>query len=137
MLGLLFALLAVEWTGNIYLDGVASIIIGLILAGTAVWLAYETKSLLIGERANQEVVNGVRSLVRQIEGVTHVNEVSTIHMGPDFVLANISLDMTDELPSQTIKQAITEMTRQIKQTHPVVKRVFIEIEAKEKHTKGH
>ena len=63
MLGLLVALIGVwlgEVTGNPVFDGIASIIIGLILGATAGWLAYETKSLLIGERANPEVADKIK-----------------------------------------------------------------------------
>jgi len=139
LLGLLVALIALavgQWTNNIYLDGVASIIIGLILAGTAIWLAYETKSLLIGERANSSVINGISAIIQQTEHVTNVNEIATMHMGPDFVLVNVSLDMADQIPSEKVKQSITDMTNQIKQAYPIVKRVFIELEAREKHTAG-
>jgi cation diffusion facilitator family transporter len=139
MLGLVVALLATllgQLTGNLYFDGVASIIIGLILAATAVWLAYETKGLLIGERASGEVIEGIRSIVNAVADVKHVNEIATMHMGPDFVLANLSLDFVDNIPSQVVERTITEITCQIKQQYPVVKRVFIEIESWRNHTPG-
>jgi cation diffusion facilitator family transporter len=100
LLGLLVALLAIfigQLTGNIYLDGVASVVIGVILGGTAIWLAYETKGLLIGESANRSIVDGIRDTALRCEHVTHVNEISTMHMGPDFVLVNMSLDIQDTL----------------------------------------
>ena len=56
MLGLMVAFFGVwlsNTTGILYFDGIASVIIGFILGGTAVWLAYETKSLLIGEAAKR------------------------------------------------------------------------------------
>lgn len=140
LLGLLVALVALllgQYTGNVYMDGVASIIIGVILGATAIWLAYETKSLLIGERANEPVIEGIRNIVQQNPHVTNVNEVATMHMGPDFVLANISLDMDDQILSRDIKAGITHMTQQIKQSYPIVKRVFIEIETQGQHTPGH
>ncbi|MCU7808689.1 MAG: cation diffusion facilitator family transporter, partial [Candidatus Thiodiazotropha sp. (ex Semelilucina semeliformis)] len=62
MLGLMVAFAGValtQLTGNLLFDGLASVIIGLILVGTAIWLAYETKGLLIGESANRSVVEGV------------------------------------------------------------------------------
>ena len=139
LLGLVVALLAIfigQVTGNLYLDGVASIIIGLILGGTAVWLAYETKSLLIGERANRATVDGINAIVMDSEYITHVNEISTVHMGPDFVLANISLDISDDVVSGSIKQIVTEFSNRIKESYPIVKRVFIEFESREKHTMG-
>ena len=62
MLGLLVAFVGIaltQATGILYFDGIASVVIGLILIGTAVWLAYETKSLLIGESANRPVIKGI------------------------------------------------------------------------------
>ena len=139
LLGLVVAFVATllgQLTGNLYFDGAASIVIGLILGATAIWLAYETKGLLIGERASVEVVEGIRSIVSAVADVKHVNEIATIHMGPDFVLANLSLDFVDNIPSQAVEHTITQVTAQIKQQYPVVKRVFIEIESWRHHTPG-
>jgi divalent metal cation (Fe/Co/Zn/Cd) transporter len=111
-------------------DGGASIVIGLILAGTAVWLAYETKGLLIGEAAAPDEVQGIRDLANVVDGVEHVNEVLTMHMGPDFVLVNISVDFSNDIPAGEVEQAIAKMDSAIKQRYPVVKRVFVEIESK-------
>ncbi|MEE8078079.1 MAG: cation diffusion facilitator family transporter, partial [Pseudomonadales bacterium] len=64
MLGLVAAAAGIglaQLTGIPYFDGSASILIGLILAATAIWLAYETQGLLIGESANEGVVDGIRN----------------------------------------------------------------------------
>ena len=132
MLGLAVAFLGVwlgEVTGNPVFDGIASIIIGLILGGTAAWLAYETKSLLIGERANRRVVDGIRRIVKSRREVRHVNEVLTLHMGPEYILANISVDFTDDLHAEDVEEAVAHIDDQIKGSFPNVKRVFIEAEA--------
>ena len=68
-------------TGITYLDGIATVIIGLILGATAIWLAYETKELLIGESTNREVVHSLRDMTKQLWGVTHVNDVLTMQTG--------------------------------------------------------
>lgn len=131
MLGLLVAFAGValsQLTGQLWFDGVASVIIGLILIGTAVWLAYETKGLLIGESANRAVVEGIRALVGAQSLVQHVNEVLTMHMGPDFILVNLSVNFADQAKAGEIETAISEMDRAIKGRFPQVKRVFIEAE---------
>lgn len=131
MLGLLVAfcgIMLAQWTGYLYFDGAASVIIGLILVGTAIWLAYETKGLLIGESANRHVINGIRSILNTHAATEHVNEVLTMHMGPDFVLVNISIDFQDELLSDEIEIAIAEMDQRIKNEYPHIKRIFIEAE---------
>jgi cation diffusion facilitator family transporter len=133
MLGLLAAFLGVllsDMTGILYFDGIASVIIGLILGGTAIWLAYETKGLLIGEAANTRIVEGIRALVQASEGVEQLNEVLTMHMGPDFILVNLSVDFHDAIVAADLESLIAGLDAAIKQQFPAVKRVFIEAEAR-------
>ena len=133
MLGLIVAFFGVwlgDVTGNAVFDGIASIVIGLILAGAAAWLAYETKSLLIGERADREVVDGIRRIVRTQPAVRHVNEVLTMHMGPEFILVNISVDFSDSIRVGEIEETVAHMDHRIKTRFPNVKRVFVEAEAR-------
>jgi cation diffusion facilitator family transporter len=133
MLGLLVAFVGVwlgDVTGNSVFDGIASMIIGLILGGAAVWLAYETKGLLIGERANREVVDGIRRLINTQPSVRHVNEVLTMHMGPEFILVNVSVDFSDNIRVGEIEETVARMDHQIKANFPNVKRVFVEAEAR-------
>ncbi|GAB4344787.1 MAG: cation diffusion facilitator family transporter [Desulfobulbaceae bacterium] len=133
MLGIVAAFLGVflsDHTGLYYFDGIASIIIGLILGGTAAWLAYETKGLLIGESANEKVVAGIREILCCYDGIEHVNEVLTMHMGPDFILVNISIDFRDDIPAGDLEQMISRLDQHIKHTFPRVKRVFVEAESR-------
>lgn len=132
MLGLLVALgalLLTQYTGILIFDGMASIVIGLILAGTAIWLAYETKGLLIGESANKSVVQGIRQRVQAYAEVCTTNEVVTMHMGPDFILLNLSVDFDDALDAGELKAVINRIDQDIKAQYPLVKRIFIEAEA--------
>ncbi|MCP4387628.1 MAG: cation transporter [Gammaproteobacteria bacterium] len=131
MLGLLVAFIGVlltQTTGILIFDGIASVIIGLILIGTAIWLAYETKGLLIGESANQSVIRGIRDALQTNSNIDHVNEILTMHMGPDFILANISVDFADAISAQQVEADVAAIDRVIKQRYPQIKRVFIEAE---------
>ncbi|KPK31354.1 MAG: cation transporter [Nitrospira bacterium SG8_35_1] len=133
MLGIIVAFVGVllsDLTGILIFDGIASIIIGLILGGTAVWLAYETKGLLIGESANKMVIEGIRKIILKYDGVDNLNEVLTMHMGPDFVLVNISIDFRDDIPAGLLEKMISRMDAQIKESFPTVKRVFVEAESR-------
>ena len=118
-----------QWTGLDYFDGIASAMIGLILGGTAVWLAFETKGLLIGESANQEVVQGIRRLAAELPEVLRVNEVLTLHMGPSYILVNLSVKFSDDLPAATLESTIQGLDQRIKGMFPRVKRVFVEAES--------
>jgi cation diffusion facilitator family transporter len=132
MLGLVVAFVGVllsQATGILIFDGIASVIIGLILIGTSIWLAYETKGLLIGESANQSVIRGIRDALRG-SNIEHINEVLTMHMGPDFILANISVDFRDSISAQQVENDVAQIDRVIKQKFPQIKRVFIEAETR-------
>lgn len=132
MLGLIAAFLGVwlsQITGITQFDGIASVIIGMILGGTAIWLAYETKGLLIGESANVRVVNGIREILQGYAEIDHVNELLTMHMGPEFILVNVSIDFQDNLSANELEDVIARMDKQIKHAFPNVKRIFIEAES--------
>ncbi len=113
-------------TGNAMFDAGASIVIGLILGGTAAWLAFETKGLLIGESANREVVAEIRRLAERYPEVEKVNEVLTMHMGPEYILANISVNIACDVPRTRAHAIMDELDARIKRADPRVKRVFIE-----------
>jgi cation diffusion facilitator family transporter len=135
MLGLLVAFIGIaltQYTGILMFDGLASILIGLILVGTAIWLAYETKGLLIGESANKSTIKSVREILQANADIEHVNEVLTMHMGPDFILANISVDFEDSKTATEIETTVAGIDKLIKQQFPQIKRIFIEAE---KYTK--
>lgn len=132
MLGLFTAFAGVmltQLTGNPFFDGAASVVIGIILGCTAIWLAYETKGLLIGESAATEVVAGIRTIAERFDKVEHINEVLTTHFGPDFILVNLSIDFSDNATAGEIEEIISLMDREIKAAYPTVKRVFVEAEA--------
>ena len=131
MLGLFIAFIGIflaQATGIAMFDGIASVLIGCILAVTAFWLSMETKGLLIGERANVEVVDGIKAILAKQEGVEKTNEVLTLHMGPEFILANISLEFSDKLKTGQLEKIISTIDAGIKSQYPIVKRVFIEAE---------
>jgi len=105
-----------------------------ILGGTAAWLAYETKGLLIGESADTRIIAGIRELARGTQGVVHVNEVLTMYMGPEFILVNLSVDFADDLSAADVEAGIAKLDHAIKQSDSNIKRVFIASEARKRFT---
>jgi len=131
-LGLIVAMVGIavsQITGNYVYDGIASVGIGIILAVIAILLAYETKGLLIGESATEEVVDGIHEKVNAFSGVERVNEVLTMHMGPEYILVNLSVEFNDEIHTQEMESVIAKIDKEIKQEFSYVKRVFIEAES--------
>ncbi|GAN83318.1 cation transporter [Novacetimonas hansenii] len=108
------------------LDGVSSIIIALILAVTAAFLARESQSLLTGEGVAPEVLAALRRMALSARGVDRLNEIRSMHFGPRDVLVVISIDFHNDLSAGDVEATVSELERQIKQTYPEVTRVFIE-----------
>ena len=111
------------------LDGVASVIIGLILAVTASCLAFEIKGLLTGEAASEQIVTGIESIITGESSVLHINEILTMHLGPEDILLNISLDFKDAMSSGNVEATISGLEKNIKNKYPEIKRVFIEAQS--------
>lgn len=136
MLGLVVAflgLLGVQYLGLPWLDGAASIMIGIILAGTAALLAFETKGLLIGEGASPELLAKVESIIGATPAIRNLNEIRTLHRGPHDILLALSVDFIDEIKAGTVEETIYSLERTIKMEMPSVTRLFIEVQAEEHH----
>ncbi len=133
LIGLLIALAGVVLAHVLdmpALDGAASIGIGLVLVGMAVFLMIETHGLLIGEAADPALVAAIEEIVRREPGVMHLNEVLTQHLGPSDILVNVSLDMADDLTAGTVEEIVARLDAALKARDPDVKRVFIEIQSR-------
>lgn len=121
-----FGLLLAQLTGNPIYDAGASIAIAVILGCTAALLAFETKGLLIGESASSEVISGIRKLVLRESNILTINEILTMHLGPEDILLNISIDFHDNISAGSVERTISRLEKQIKENYPEVARIFIE-----------
>jgi len=139
LVGLIIAMIGI-WLSQALnlpvLDGVASVIIGIILAVTAGFLAFESQSLLTGEGASPAVRASIQQIAQTQEGVDRVNEVLTMHFGPQDVLVALSLDFEDGLPAAKVEETVTQIERRIKSAHKEVTKVFVEAQSFEGHFEG-
>lgn len=133
MLGLVVAFIGVTLghvLHNPYIDGAASVIIGLILGGVAAILAKETKGLIIGESASRHVRDGIKSIVMARAEVKTLNEMLAVHMGPENVIVTMSLDFDNALSARQVEETISALNAEIRAAYPdEVRRVFIEVES--------
>lgn len=128
MIGIIVAFMGIllsQVTGILYFDGIASMIIGVILITAALWLAHETKSLLIGEAADQQMVQGIRNLVDAQTQIRHIEEITTLHMGPEYVLVNLRVRIEDTLFARDVEQVTDFLENQIQAHFPLVKQVYV------------
>ncbi|SNB61631.1 cation diffusion facilitator family transporter [Arboricoccus pini] len=139
LLGLLIAIVGIYLSQRFdlpVLDGVTSVLIGLLLAAVAAFLASETMSLITGEAMEREAREQIAALVRADPAVLHLNEQLSMHFGPNDVLLNLSIDFRQELGADDVEQAVTRLERQIRLAQPAVKRVFLEAQNFQAHQRS-
>ncbi|HDH26836.1 MAG TPA: cation diffusion facilitator family transporter [Actinobacteria bacterium] len=113
-------------TGSTMWDGLASIVIGVLLGIVAVLLASETKELLVGEAADRSDRSAVRAVVLSVEEVDGIGKLLTMHMGPDEVLVNIEVDMRDDLTGEEVEAVMRRIETAIRGVLPEAGDIFVE-----------
>jgi cation diffusion facilitator family transporter len=120
--------LGTQLTGNPVYDGAASVAIGVLLGLVAIFLARETKRLIIGEPADRKLVEAIRASAAAQSGVDRVNGVLTIHLGPRSVVVALSLEFNDALRVPEIERAVEELETRICESQPLVTTLFVKPE---------
>ncbi|MFZ1477066.1 MAG: cation diffusion facilitator family transporter [Sphingorhabdus sp.] len=114
-----------QWTHNPVWDGVASVLIGLVLAAVAILLCIEAKGLLIGESADVDMVEALRLSAASHAGVTKVHEVLTVHHAPDQIVSVISADFDDDISAADVERIIRDIEAKVAKEFPVVTRLYV------------
>jgi cation diffusion facilitator family transporter len=107
------------------LDGVASLVIGLLLAATATVLARETKGLLLGEPADPAIVDAIVRIAEEMDGVAHANGILTVHLAPRQIIAALSLEFDDELRTPELEAKVRDLEHRVCTAHRDVLAVFV------------
>lgn len=118
-------------TGNPLWDGLGSIVIGLILAAVAVILARECKKLLIGEEARPALQERLRATAQHHSGVCVVNDVITVHLGPQDVIAMMNLDFQDDLPLSEVERIIEDIEDLVKVEFDEIRWLYVRPQSSE------
>lgn len=107
-------------------DGIASVLIGLLLGVTAFWLAVESKDLLLGESADPEIVAKVKEAAERHSGVLRAGEPLTMHLGPKNILPNLRLEIKPELSATETEAALRTVESRIRETVPEIRRILLD-----------
>jgi cation diffusion facilitator family transporter len=127
MVGIVLAAIGLgmsQLTGDPRFDGIASILIGLLLAIVAIFLAREAKGLLIGEAADPELVAGIRRVAAR-PGVMGVGEIMTLHNAPHQIVAAVNVDFDNRLTAGDVERIVDEIERELHRQFPSIHRVYV------------
>ncbi len=107
-------------------DGIAAILIGLLLAAIALILGYESRSLLLGESVHLAIRD---QLVAAIEGHPHVHDLidlQTMHLGPEQVLIGIEVHLRDDMSTDAVERVVAEIEESVREIVPQADHLFVE-----------
>ncbi|GAB2564930.1 cation diffusion facilitator family transporter [Spirosoma areae] len=129
VLGLMIAFLGVflgHALNNPYLDGMASIMIGLLLVSVAVVLARESKSLLMGEGVDPDTARQLVALTEADPAVLKAVQIATIYLGPEEITLVQSVAFQANLTTDVINKAIVRIHESIYEAFPAIKHAFMQ-----------
>ncbi len=129
LLGLAIAAVGIalsHWLQMPALDGAASVLIGLLLAGVASLLAWQSRGLLIGEGIGPETARALREMALAQPGVRDVGRVLSMYVGPNDALVTMDLDFDAGTQTSDAALAMAVVERRVREQFPMIKRLFIE-----------
>lgn len=132
LVGLLLALAGVFFghqLHNPYLDGAASIAIGILLMGVAVFLVSRTRSLLVGVGVDDDILAELAEIAGAQPGVERIRPPLTMYLGPADVILALDVDFADNLTALQVEQTIEALQNAIRARYPEFGRIFIEAKA--------
>jgi cation diffusion facilitator family transporter len=124
--GLVLTDYQVGGSAGAYWDGVASILIGLVLAIVAFVLARSSRGLLLGESANPKSLEAIKRAIESHPNVDQVVELLTMHLAPKEILINSHIKLRPGLKTEDVECTIEEVEARIKQAEPKVEKIFLE-----------
>jgi cation diffusion facilitator family transporter len=129
LFGLIFALFGVTMaviTGDGRWDAIGTLMIGVLLAIISVILAVETKSLLLGEGASEEMETQIRAALETAPQVDRVIHMRTLHLGPEELLVAAKIAVTNNDTAAEVAAGIDEAERRIREAVPIARVIYLE-----------
>lgn len=114
-----------QWTHNPVWDGVASVLIGLVLAAVAMLLCVEAKGLLIGESADPALVEAIKISAESHDGVDKIIDVLTVHHAPDQIVAIIDADFDDKISAGDVERLVRDIEAKVAADFPGITRLYV------------
>ncbi|MFF2493942.1 cation diffusion facilitator family transporter [Agromyces sp. NPDC058064] len=129
LVGLVFAFIAVGLTvitGNPVFDAIGTLMIGTLLVLVAIVLGIETKSLLVGEGANDEDVAKIEQAITAGPEIERIIHMKTLYLGPDELLVAAKLGFAADQRLLEVAAATNVIEQRIRQAVPAARVIYIE-----------
>ena len=130
LVGLVVAFLGIYF-GNLlgvpWLDGAASIVIGILLCLVAAIMVNESRALIVGEGVSKGTLDGIRAIIDADPGIESVQRLRTLYFGPEDVMLIMEMKMRDDKEVGEVREVTTRVKKAIKEKYPKIRRVYFDI----------
>jgi divalent metal cation (Fe/Co/Zn/Cd) transporter len=113
--------------GILWLDGAASIVIGLILCFVAVIMVNESRALLVGEGVSKATLDEIRAITLADPAIESVGRLRTLYLGPEEVMLVMEMRLRDDADVVELREATARVKKAIREKYPKIRRVFFDI----------
>ena len=117
-------------------DGIASILIGCLMAATAVYLIAQHRDLIVGEGVEDEISRCIRELAIGDERFLSVRAAHSVHFGPETVLVTLETVFDPNRTAGELMEAVDRIQRSIRERFPAVKFIYIDPQSSSREATG-
>jgi cation diffusion facilitator family transporter len=128
LVGILIAVAATFAAGALHrpeIDGMGSVAIGVLLEATSIFLARESKSLLIGERAYPWVRESILEIANAQPGCSKANGLFTVQLGPEQIVVMLSMEFSDSMLAPQIEETVVSLEKKARAANPEIVALFV------------
>ncbi|WP_295773192.1 cation diffusion facilitator family transporter [uncultured Mucilaginibacter sp.] len=130
VLGILIAFTGIllgQILNNPYIDGIASVMIGLLLTAVAILLVRESRSLLMGESASAEDLHAITCIIENNNNVQQVLSHQSMYLAPEEVILVLKVRFAERSIVEDLSKTIEALKKSIQNKYPHFKQIYIEI----------
>jgi cation diffusion facilitator family transporter len=130
LIGLVVAFIGI-YLGNLlglpWLDGAASVVIGVLLCIVAAIMVNESRALIVGEGVSKPTLDGIRAIILADPGIESVQRLRTLYFGPEDVMLVMEMRMRDDTEVAEIRGVTARVKKAIREKYPKIRRVYFDI----------
>ena len=110
-----------------WLDGAASILIGILLCVVAAIMVNESRQLIVGEGVSKTTLDDIRRITCADPAIESVGRLRTLYFGPEDVMLVMEMHMREDAEVGEVRQTTARLKKAIRDKYPKVRRVYFDI----------
>ena len=108
-------------------DAIASLLIGLLMAATALFLGFNLADFLVGKSLPPELLEELRKLMESDKAVREIISLKAVYIGPEETIVAAKIHPAPALKAEELGKAMDELDRKLREASPFVGDVYIDV----------